>query len=66
MKVTVTCGRCDTNVDIEEGLKISTCYSPIDRRFIGHAVEVDDSNKAGNKILQHFDRKARRHRVKAR
>lgn len=60
MKTTTMCGRCEAKFDIEEGLKIGTCYSPVNRK-VGqaavHVLEVDRDTDEGVRILKHIEKK---------
>lgn len=57
MKMTIRCGRCNSQLDIEEGTRISTCYSPVNKSFTGHSIEVDPDTAEGKAIIAHIERK---------
>ena len=58
MKTTVKCGRCEAKIDIEEGMKIGTCLTPMHKKKPqAHTIEVDISTFPGIKIANWFDRR---------
>jgi hypothetical protein len=56
---TVQCGRCDAKIDIQDGLMIDVCYSPVDKKrsYRGHSVIVDVSSQRGAAIKDYIEKK---------
>jgi hypothetical protein len=61
LKTTVKCGRCEADVDIEEGCLIAVCLTPMSNKKTNrsHQIEVDPNHPAGKKIIDHFERRGR-------
>lgn len=59
MKTTTQCGRCDAKIDVEEGMMIATCLSPVDKKkeLRAHSLAVNPNVPAGVAILDHIERK---------
>lgn len=57
MKQTIICGRCQSKIDIEEGMKIGTCASPLNKPYRCHIIEVDPKTDRGSEIASYWNRK---------